>query len=36
MQLSNFELMLCILRILFDSEILLAIVSPLRRLSTAA
>ena len=28
MQSSNFELLLCILRILFDSELLLAIVSP--------
>ena len=28
MQSNNFELLLCILRILFDSELLLAIVSP--------
>ena len=33
---SNFELLRCILRILFDSELLLAIVSPLRSLGTAA
>ena len=30
------NILLCILRILFDSELLLAIVSPLRSLSTAA
>ena len=36
MQSNNFELLLSILRILFDSELLLAIVSPLRSLSTAA
>ena len=36
MQSNNFELLLSILRILFDSELLLAIVSPLGSLGTAA